>query len=125
MADTDAARAQTRGQYRAEVERALAEDEDPLAAYEKFVKWTLETYRGARNADSQLTELLKEATHKFKDDALYKTDLRYLRMWSLYATRVPREKQAKLYRGLVKGEIGILYAQLWEEFASVLERDGQ
>jgi checkpoint serine/threonine-protein kinase len=114
-----------RARYRAQVQRALEEDADPLATYERFVKWTGEAYRGRPNSESQLTELLHEVTARFKEDAAYKTDLRYLQMWSLYASRLPKDRQAKVYRGLVKADIGVPYAQLWEEFASVLERDGQ
>ncbi|KAH9949938.1 Mad3/BUB1 homology region 1-domain-containing protein [Amylocystis lapponica] len=112
-----------REQYRIQVATALQEDADPLAAYDTFVKWTLDNYPTNYFAQSGLLELLEEATRQFKDDAAYKGDLRYLRLWSLYASHV--EDPTIIYAFLLSNEIGTVYAQTYQEYANALERNGR
>ena len=114
--------AETRDRYRAELATALVEDADPLAAYDSFVKWTLESY-GAHLAQSGLLELLEEATRRFADDATYKTDLRYLKLWLLYASHV--EDPTVVYAFALSKDIGRVYAQTYWEYAGALERKGK
>jgi checkpoint serine/threonine-protein kinase len=101
---------------------ASGEEDDPLLVYDQFVQWTLENYPD-NDRESGLLELLEETTRKFKDDTSYKTDLRYLKIWSLYAQRV--ERPATIYTFLIANEIGTIYAMLYEEYANVLEKDGR
>lgn len=113
---------QERAAYRASIAEALEEDEDPLAAYDDFIKWTLRTF-SENDHTSGLIQLLEETTRKFKDDARYSGDLRYLKLWCTYAKMV--EKPALVYAYLLKREIGSVYAQLWEEYALALEKEGR
>jgi len=108
-------------EYRASIAEALEEDEDPLAAYDDFIRWTSRTCSDDPN--SGLVQLLEEATRKFKDDARYSGDLRYLKIWCSYAKVV--EKPSTVYAYLVKREIGCVYALLWEEYAIALEKEGR
>ncbi|KAL4062122.1 Mad3/BUB1 homology region 1-domain-containing protein [Scleroderma yunnanense] len=112
---------QERAEYRASIVEALEEDEDPLAAYDDFIKWT--SRAGSDDPHSGLVQLLEEATRKFKDDARYSGDLRYLKIWCSYAKVV--EKPSVVYAYLVKREIGCVYALLWEEYAITLEKEGR
>jgi len=80
-----------------------------------------ELCRGDPN--SGLVDLLEEATNKFKDDANYKGDLRYLKLWCQYARHV--EKPASVYALLAANDIGSGYALLYEEYAKALEADGR
>ncbi|KAF7799772.1 hypothetical protein EIP86_011014 [Pleurotus ostreatoroseus] len=112
-----------REKYKAQLLVALQEEEDPLALYEQFVKWTLDNYPDRLVTRSGLLELLEEATRQFKDDAAYKGDLRYLKLWSLYARHV--EDPAVIYAFLISNEIGTMYAQVYEEYAAALERNGR
>ena len=112
-----------REKYKAQLLVALQEEEDPLALYEQFVKWTLDNYSDRLITRSGLLELLEEATRQFKDDAAYKGDLRYLKLWSLYARHV--EDPAVIYAFLISNEIGTMYAQVYEEYAAALERNGR
>lgn len=69
-------------------------------------------------------ELLKEATSQFKEDALYKTDLRYLKMWALLARQAKKRSDAiDMYTDLVKSDIGTSYSALYEDYAALLEGD--
>lgn len=113
--------ARERRQLRAEINSALKEEDDPLAAYDQFVKWTIKNYAEG-DPSSGLVELLEEATRKFKDDPSYKGDLRYLKLWCLYAQHV--DKPVTVYAFLVANKIGSSYALLYEEYAKALEVDG-
>jgi Mad3/BUB1 homology region 1 len=115
-----------RNRLRINVEIALEDDDDnPLEAYCQLVYWTLENYPQGHSAESGLLELLEEATRVLKDhrDGIWRTDLRYLKLWVLYATYV--EKPIVIYRYLLANEIGTTFALLYEEFATVLERNGR
>ena len=101
----------------------LDEDEDPLALYDRFVKWTLDNYAQEELAQSGLLEVLEEATRRFVKDPRYKTDLRYLKLWLLYASHV--EDPTAIYAHILAHGIGTLYAQTYLEYAAVLEKRGQ
>ncbi|KAI6034825.1 hypothetical protein EDC04DRAFT_3034243 [Pisolithus marmoratus] len=90
---------QERAEYRASITEALDEDRRPAH------------------------RLLEETLRKFKDDARYSGDLRYLKIWCSYAKMV--EKPSVVYAYLVKREIGCVYALLWEEYAVALEKEGE
>lgn len=109
-------------ELRAEIDSALEEEDDPLAAYDQFVKWTMKNYTEG-DPSSGLLELLEEATRKFKDDISYKGDLRYLKLWCQYAHHVDRP--VDIYAFLVANDIGNGYALLYEEYAKALEIDGR
>ncbi|KAK2460352.1 hypothetical protein APHAL10511_007741 [Amanita phalloides] len=119
-----AARERERQRHRAKLTKALTEDDDPLAVYYQFIQWTLKHY-GEKDPESGLTQLLEEATRVFKDDELYKTDLRYLKLWSLYARQVSSTDAIKLYASLISNNIGTSYSMLYEEYANLLDKDGR
>jgi Mad3/BUB1 homology region 1 len=118
--------AATRNRLRINIEIALEDDDgNPLEAYCQLVYWTLENYPQGHSAESGLLELLEEATRVLKDhrDGIWRADLRYLKLWVLYANYV--EKPTVIYRFLLANEIGTTFASLYEEFAIVLERNGR
>jgi hypothetical protein len=118
----------TRQTYRAQLSSAVSEDEDPLAAYERFVKWTIDNYPPELIPNSGLLELLEEAIRQFKDDESYKGDLRYTKLWMLYAAYVDDNRTnaaGQVYKYLVQNSIGTVYAQVYEEYAAYLERAGR
>ncbi|KAI9457580.1 Mad3/BUB1 homology region 1-domain-containing protein [Lactarius psammicola] len=118
--------AAARNRLRINVEIALEdEDDNPLEAYCQLVYWTLENYPQGHSAESGLLELLEEATRILKDhsDGYWRTDLRYLKLWVLYASYV--ENPTVIYRYLLANDIGTTFALLYEEFAIVLERNGR
>ncbi|KAF8349115.1 hypothetical protein F5887DRAFT_879497 [Amanita rubescens] len=121
---TAADRDRERQRYRAKLANAFTEEDDPLAVYYQFVEWTLKHY-GERDRDSGLTQLLEEATRVFKDDELYKTDLRYLKLCSLHARQLSRANAIAIYASLISSNIGTSYSMLYEEYATLLEKDGR
>ncbi|KAJ2966794.1 hypothetical protein NUW54_g13703 [Trametes sanguinea] len=114
--------AQKRAKYRHRLSVALREDADPLAAYVQFVEWTLDAYKDDL-AHSGLIELLDEATRHFMDDDAYKSDLRYLKLWLLYAKHV--EDPIVIYALLLSKGIGKIYAQTYQEYAEALQKRGK
>lgn len=105
-----------------ELETVLEEEADPLASYDNLVRWTLQNY--ANHADSGLLELLEESVRTFKDDTRYKTgDLRYVKLWILFANYVDRP--ALIYEYMMEAGIGKPYALFFEEYAEALEREGR
>lgn len=110
--------------FRARLATALTEEDDPLAAYHQFVQWTIINY-GETNPRSGLKELLKDATAMFKDDSVYKTDLRYLKIWALYARQMDKASALAIYAYLVANDIGTSYSALYEDYAKLLETEGR
>ena len=110
--------------FRTKLASAINDEDDPLAVYDQFVQWTLKTY-GENEPNSGLSELLEQATNEFKEDPLYKTDLRYLKLWSLHARQVDRCGAIAIYAYLVSNDIGTSYSVLYEEYTALLEADGR
>lgn len=117
--------ADARRRHRANVEIAMEDeddDADPLEAYSRFVFWTVENYPQGHSAESGLLELLEEATRVLRDDrdGRWRGDLRYLKLWTLYASYV--DKPTIIYKYLLVNEIGTSHALFYEEYAVALER---
>ena len=110
--------------FRTKLATAIKDEDDPLAVYDQFVQWTLKTY-SENDPNSGLPELLDQATRAFIEDPLYKTDLRYLKLWSLHARQVERPAAIAIYASLLSNEIGTSYSVLYEEYATLLEADGR
>ncbi|KAJ7104167.1 hypothetical protein B0H15DRAFT_808841 [Mycena belliarum] len=113
-----------RAQFQASLSTALRDDDDPLAAYDQFVKWTVKNYADD-DPTSGLRELLQQATNAFKGDSTYKTDLRYLKLWLLYVRQLTRAEGIATFASLLANSIGTSYSILYEEYANVLELDGK
>lgn len=113
---------------RAAFEREIStidESDDPLDVFDRYVKWTLETYPSAQSTpSSQLLPLLERATKAFIKDDQYKNDPRYLKLWLHYVrffSDAPRETFAYLARHGVGEKLALYY----EEFAAWLETNGR
>ncbi|TFK75247.1 hypothetical protein BDN72DRAFT_955245 [Pluteus cervinus] len=133
--------------YQAQVQNAHMEEDDPLAVYKEFVEWMVKEYSvksaDTSKAQSELGELLKKATEQFKDDEVYKQDLRYLKLWVLYIAwvqqdlktrsnkRGPGDKELQvtaaldMYEDLETNGIGTSFSMFYEEYAKLLETHGK
>ncbi|KAJ4224182.1 protein kinase [Fusarium solani] len=113
-----------RAEFEAEVEN-LAESDDPLDVFERYVRWTLDAYPSAQaTPQSQLHTLLERATKAFIGSAQYKNDPRYLKLWVHYIhffSDAPRET----YMFLSRHGIGESLALFYEEYAAWLEGAGR
>ncbi|KAJ7170679.1 hypothetical protein C8R43DRAFT_915864 [Mycena crocata] len=121
--DVDRLRAE-RAHFTASLSTALKEDDDPLAAYDQFVKWTVKNYADD-DPSSGLRELLQEATNAFRSDPMYKNDLRYLKLWLLYVRQLARDDGIATFASLLSSGIGVTYSILYEEYAKILELEGR
>ncbi len=108
---------------RSQIASEIDEADDPLALYDRFVKWIFDEYPREHLPSSGLIEQLEEATRRFKDDSSYKGDLRYLKLWTLYASLA--DKPSVVYKFILTNGIGTVYALLFEDYALTLERDGR
>ena len=109
-----------RQEYELELQ-SIAESDDPLDIYDRYVKWTLNAYPSAQaTTQSKLLPLLERATKAFLSSAHYKNDPRYLKLWLHYIrffSDSPRETFAFLARHHIGEGLGLFY----EEFAAWLE----
>lgn len=109
-----------RQEYELELQ-SIADSDDPLDIYDRYVKWTLNAYPSAQaTPQSQLLPLLERATKAFLTSSHYKNDPRYLKLWLHYIrlfSDTPRETFAFLARHNIGEGLGLFY----EEFASWLE----
>ena len=113
-----------RQEYEIEVQ-AIADADDPLDVYDRYVKWTMNAYPSAQaTTDSQLRPLLERATKAFQNTVQYKNDVRYLKLWLMYIhffSDAPRETFAYLARHSIGDGLALYY----EEFAAWLESAGR
>jgi hypothetical protein len=70
--------------------RAIEEYEgpDPLEKWLEYIKWTKDTFSSGGKS-SELLPLLEKCTREFHDKELYRDDIRYLRVWIMYADCLP------------------------------------
>lgn len=100
---------------------AIAESDDPLDVYDRYVKWTLDAYPSAQNTpQSQLCPLLERATKAFQASPQYKNDVRYLKLW-LHYIRLFSDAPRETFAYLARHDIGEGLALYYEEFAAWLE----
>ncbi|KIX97178.1 uncharacterized protein Z520_07292 [Fonsecaea multimorphosa CBS 102226] len=113
-----------RQEYEIELQ-SIADSDDPLDIYDRYVKWTLNAYPSAQaTPQSQLLPLLERATKTFLTSTHYKNDPRYLKLWLHYIrlfSDTPRETFAFLARHGIGEGLGLFY----EEFAAWLEAAGR
>jgi len=103
----------------------IADSDDPLDIYDRYVKWTMGAYPSAQaTPESQLRPLLERATKAFQSANHYKNDPRYLKLWMNYIrlfSDAPRETFAYLARHTIGEGLALFY----EEFAAWLECAGR
>ncbi|KAI9846205.1 MAG: hypothetical protein M1838_001366 [Thelocarpon superellum] len=104
---------------------ALAESDDPLDVYDRYVRWTLDAYPSAQaTTQSQLLPLLERATKAFLTSSHYKNDPRYLKLW-LHYIRFFADTPRETFAFLSRHGIGEGLALFYEEFAAWLEGAGR
>jgi checkpoint serine/threonine-protein kinase len=122
--DTKSLNDAIRHEYELEVQN-IAESDDPLDVFDRYVKWTLNAYPSAQaTPQSQLLPLLERATKAFLTSSHYKNDPRYVRLWLHYIrwfSDAPRETFAYLARHSIGEGLALFY----EEFAVWLEGAGR
>ncbi|RDW93724.1 putative checkpoint protein kinase (SldA) [Aspergillus mulundensis] len=113
-----------RQEYEAELQ-AIAESDDPLDIYDRYVKWALNAYPTAQaTAESGLLPLLERAVKSFLSSPHYKNDPRYLRLW-LHYIRLFSDSPRETFAFMARHHVGEGLALFYEEFAAWLESVGR
>lgn len=116
--DKEARRERIRQKY----ERAISqwdEDDDPIGIWQEYCRWILDEYPEGDSWRSQLHPVIERMMEKFKDDARYRDDSRYIRMWIRYADLMPNTQEVFMY--MVAKNIGQKASLFYEARASVYE----
>lgn len=93
--------------------------------YDRYVKWTFNSYPTAQaTPESQLRPLLERATKAFQSTPTYKNDPRYLKLWIHYI-RLFSDAPREIFAYLSRHGIGDGLALYYEEFATWLEGAGR
>lgn len=113
-----------RQEYEIELQ-AIGESDDPLDIYDRYVKWTLNSYPSAQaTPESGLLPLLERATKAFLSSSHYKNDPRYLRLW-LHYIRLFSDSPREVFAFLARHQVGEGLALFYEEFVAWLESAGR
>ncbi|KAF1816232.1 hypothetical protein P152DRAFT_388456 [Eremomyces bilateralis CBS 781.70] len=103
----------------------LADSDDPLDIFDRYVKWTLDAYPSAQATPaSQLLPLLERATKSFLAAPHYRNDPRYLKLWLLHI-RFFADAPRETYRFLARNGVADALALFYEEYAAWLEGAGR
>ncbi|CAN3372539.1 hypothetical protein DIURU_004965 [Diutina rugosa] len=100
----------------------LTELDDPLQVFVDYLSWMRHSYSHS-NASPELVMLLERATTRFKDDAHYRNDPRFVKICLEYCrlTDIPREMLIYMSKKGIGSDLAVFY----EEFARHLEVQGQ
>ncbi|CAG2054606.1 unnamed protein product [Timema podura] len=71
-------------QQRYEVLIRSYEGGDPLQLWGEYVSWVEQSFPQGNGRDSKYPQILEKCLTLFKDDANYKQDLRYVKLWLKY-----------------------------------------
>ncbi|KAK0253108.1 hypothetical protein B0A54_04129 [Friedmanniomyces endolithicus] len=122
-ANTQDAHAKGRASYEKEL-ASIDEADDPLEVYDRYVRWTLDTYPTPQARQTQLLPLLERATKSLQSSSHYKNDPRYLKLW-LHYIRLFSDAPRETFVYLARHGIGEGLALYYEEFAAWLENAGR
>lgn len=121
---TSSANDAVRADFEAEI-TTLAESDDPLDIFDRYVHWILDAYPSAQATPaSQLHTVFERATKTFISATQYRNDPRYLKLWLQYIAffaDAPRET----FVFLARHGIGAGLALFYEEYAGWLEGMGR
>lgn len=94
------------------------EGDDPLHPWLQCIRWIKDAYPTG-GYQSELLPVVEACTRTFQNDERYKSDIRYLRAWVLYADlcKEPRE----IYQFLELHCIGQDHALFYEAYATYME----
>ncbi|KAI9286725.1 Mad3/BUB1 homology region 1-domain-containing protein [Umbelopsis sp. AD052] len=95
----------------------LDELDDPLEPYLVYIDFVEACHTQGPN--SELVEVLQEATRRFEHDDMYQHDIRYLICWTKFA-RLAEDWQT-IFKYLADHRIGLTHARYYEEYAQVQE----
>ncbi len=92
----------------------------PTPADSRYVSFTVQNNP---SSPSRIIPVVESATRRFIDDARYQQDIRYLKLWIIYARQV--ERREEVWPFLESRDVGTRHAAFYEEWALVLEGLGR
>ncbi|KFK40438.1 hypothetical protein AALP_AA3G373200 [Arabis alpina] len=95
---------------------------DPLLPWLMEIRNSAEDVYSGKNSGEDLDKLLHDCISTCKEDARYRNDLRFLKIWFLYLEG--SEDFERVYREIEENEICIGHSLLYEWFAIFLEVKG-
>ncbi|KAJ2764586.1 protein kinase, partial [Coemansia nantahalensis] len=111
-------------QFQAEIAQLdVAESDDPLDVYHRYVGWLLEVFPQA-HGHQMIIKLVEAPLKLFRDQERYRNDARYVKMWVWY-TEIIADGQEAVFQFLVANKVGDSLALLYEEYAKLLEALGK
>ncbi|WWC91964.1 uncharacterized protein L201_006917 [Kwoniella dendrophila CBS 6074] len=94
--------------------------QDVLDVYNKYILFVVQHHP---SSDTHLLPLLETTTRRFVNDARYTQDVRYLKLWVMYARQI--ERREEIWAFLESRDIGTKHSLFYEEWASALEGLGR
>ncbi|OCF61498.1 BUB protein kinase [Kwoniella mangroviensis CBS 10435] len=93
---------------------------DILDVYNKYILFVAQHHV---SSDTHLLPLLETTTRRFVNDTRYTQDIRYLKLWVMYARQI--ERREEIWAFLESRDIGTRHSVFYEEWASALEGLGR
>uniref|UniRef100_A0A8D3C242 BUB1 mitotic checkpoint serine/threonine kinase Bb n=1 Tax=Scophthalmus maximus TaxID=52904 RepID=A0A8D3C242_SCOMX len=104
-----------------ECELRMYDGEDPLDVWDRYIKWTEQTFpQGGK--ESNLATLLERAVTRFTDEKKYHEDPRYVHLWIKFAENCP--EPLDIYRFMQAQGIGVTQASFYIAWSEEYENQG-
>lgn len=104
-----------------ESELRMYNGDDPLDVWDRYVKWTEQTFpKGGK--ESHLAMLLERAVTLFTEEKKYHNDTRYIDLWIKFAENCP--EPLEIYRYMQAQRIGVTQASFYIAWSEEFERQG-
>ncbi|KAM6968698.1 mitotic checkpoint serine/threonine-protein kinase BUB1 beta [Tautogolabrus adspersus] len=104
-----------------ESELRMYEGDDPLDVWDRYIKWTEQTFpQGGK--ESNLATLLERGVTRFTEEKKYHNDPRYVDLWIKFAENCP--EPLDIYRYMQAQEIGVTQASLYIAWSEEYENQG-
>lgn len=110
-----------------ESELRMYTGDDPLDVWDRYIRWTLQTYpQGGK--ESNLTVLLETAVQLFVDDERYSNDSRYVRIWINMAQDSTEPEDIYSYMhsqgiGVTQADLYIAWSEQYEKHSNFQRAD--
>ncbi|XP_035530125.1 mitotic checkpoint serine/threonine-protein kinase BUB1 beta [Morone saxatilis] len=104
-----------------ESELRMYDGDDPLDVWDRYIKWTEQTFpQGGK--ESNLASLLEQVATKFTEEKKYHNDPRYVDIWIKFAENCP--EPLDIYRYMQAQGIGVTQASLYIAWSEEYENQG-
>uniref|UniRef100_A0A3P8RJQ7 BUB1 mitotic checkpoint serine/threonine kinase Bb n=1 Tax=Amphiprion percula TaxID=161767 RepID=A0A3P8RJQ7_AMPPE len=104
-----------------ESELRLYDGDDPLGVWDRYIKWTEQTFpQGGK--ESNLATLLERVVTRFTEEKSYHNDPRYVELWIKFAEHCP--EPLDIYRYMQAQGIGVTQASLYIAWSEEYENQG-